>query len=170
MVLRQKRADSFVSHAKLFAVGSWKPFLERKPHLWQAICEHGRKELSFEEKCLKWDFLLMVAMAWWAINSAKIEIPEGEFPNIADTLERQLANWNPRSVSGFSDLNKFIKGYEPQYQNLVDLREVTDFTKVLVGTWVVWNLTNKAKLDDEAEVASLLGNLVYKSIAGYWNV
>lgn len=151
-------------------MGSWKPFLDLKPHLWQAISERGHKELSFEEKCFKWDSLHIVAMSWWAVNSAKIELPEPDFREIADTLERQMADWNRGGIAGFSDLDKFIQGYEQQYRKMVEPREVIDFTKLLVGIWLLWNLTNKAKFNDEVALANMLGNLVYECVAGYWNV
>jgi len=111
----------------------------------------------------------MIAMTWWAVNSAKIELPEAEFRDIADTLERQMANWNPGSVAGFSDLNKFIQGYEHEYRKMVESREVFDFTKLLVGTWLRWNLTDKAKCEDVAELANMLGHLVYSCVGGFWS-
>jgi hypothetical protein len=166
--LRDK-AESFVAHAKLFALGSWKPFVELKPHLWQAISEDGRGELTFEQKCFKWDFLLMVAMAWWTVNSARIELPKSDFDSVADILEQRIAEWNRGTVPAFSDLNNFVCRYDSEYQKISDIQKVVDFTKLLVGTWVLWNLTNKARFEDEAALATMLGRLVHASVAGYWH-
>ena len=69
-------------------------------------------------------------------------------------------------INCFSDLNAFVQGYEAQYQKMTAPKEVLSFTKLIVGTWLLWNLTNKANLNDESELAGMLGETVLLSVAG----
>ncbi len=164
-----RKAESFVAHTKLCTLGSWKPVIENKPHLWQAISDNGCDALNFEQKCFKWDFMLMVAMAWWAVSSARIELPDSKFKSVALKIEQGIQNWNRGGISALEDLNKFICKYDSDYQNILDIKKIEDFTKILVGTWILWNLTNKNEFEDEADLAAMLGKLVHESVTGYWH-
>jgi hypothetical protein len=164
----ERRAQDVFDMIKLLAVGLWEPCAKLKPHLWEAVAERGKAPLTLDEKCFKWDFLHIVAMTWWAVNLAKVTLPPAEFKIVARSLEQQVGEWNPGAIAGFSDLNNFVRMYDSEFQKLTDLSEVIDFTKLVVGTWLLWNLTNKAKFSDEAELAGMLGHTVYSSVAGCW--
>jgi len=162
----KEKAKAFIGHAKVHSVGSWKPFRELRPHLWDAIRSPGKDTLSFEEKCFAWDFLHVVAMTWLAVNSAKLELPETDFIEVSNILEKETRSWNHGASIGFFDLDKFIQEYMPKYKD--SIKPPHDLLNFTIGTWLLWNLTNKAPLKDSAELANMLGNNVHASIAGYW--
>jgi hypothetical protein len=143
--------------------------MKAKPHLWDAIAEAGGSELTFDQKAFKWDFLHVVAMMWWAVSQAKSSLPEPDFEQVTELLETQLTQWNAGAVGSLSDLNGFIKSYEAQYQSITEVDEVVRFTEIAVGGWLLWNLTNMARLADEADVAYMLGHAVYRCVDGYWD-
>ena len=151
------------------AAGLRKPSAEAKPHLWEAVAEAEPSELTFDQKAFKWDFLHVVAMTWWAVSQARSSLPASDFEQVTELLEKQLAQWNAGAVAGLSDLNDFIKSYESQYQSMTEADEVVRFTEMVVGGWLLWNLTNKAALADEAEIAYMLGHAVYRCVNGYWD-
>jgi len=162
------RARQVSNMVKLSAMGLWEPYITLKPHLWEAVAERGIESLTFNEKCFKWDFLHIVAMTWWAVNLAKLNLPQAKFTKAARCLEEQSGQWNVGVIPCFSDLNSFIQRYEQQYQKMTAPKEVLEFTKLIVGTWLLWNLTNKANFNDETELAGMLGHTVYECVAGCW--
>ena len=168
MKSREQMAEEFVELANVFAMGTWKPFVQDHPHLWQAIKEAGRGELTFEQKVFKWDFLLMVAMAWWSVNAARLKFPKSEFEKVADIIERHIAEWNRGTVPAYADLNQFVCRYKTEYVKISDPDRLVGFMKLLVGTWLLWNLTDKTKFKDEAQLATTLGAVAHECGAGYW--
>jgi hypothetical protein len=162
------KAQAFLDHAKRCAIRVRKPAVEAKPHLWEAIAEAGASELTSDQKEFKWDFLHVVAMTWWAVSQARSSLAASDFEQVTELLEQQLSRWNAGAVAGLADLNEFIKAYGAQYQSMTEVDEVVRFTKMVVGGWLLWNLTDKATLADEAEIAYMLGHGVYRSVDGYW--
>jgi len=166
----QEQAAHFLGHAKLVAVGLWEPVSKQQPHLWQAIAERGRTHLTFDEKCFKWDFLHIVAMTWWAIQHATATLPPDEWELAAATLDVQVAEWNAGAHGALADLARFVSMHEQSVDSFADVPAAVAHTKRVVGTWLLWNLTNKATFADEAELASMLGHVVYQCVDGYWEL
>lgn len=157
----RERANTFNDLALSSARVSWEPNSKIAPHLIQSIREKGYDELSFEQKVFKWDFIQAVAMNWWAVTFAKLNLPSKEFSVVADILETKLTEWNNGTIGAFTDLNNFIKAYNADYEKITDIKEATDFTILLVGTWMLWNLTEKKSFNDEARLSRMLGQAAY---------
>ena len=122
-----------------------------------------------DQKAIKWEFLHVVAMTWWAVSQARGSLPESDFEQVTEVLEQRLADWNADAVASLSDLNDFIGRYEAQYRSMTEVDEVVRFTKTAVGGWLLWNLTNTATIADEAKIAYALGHAVHRCVDGYWD-
>jgi hypothetical protein len=155
----KEKAERLVAFVKILAISSWQPFLDKYPNVVEAMPN---------DKHFTWDFFNTIAMVWWAISEAKITLSKTEYPALIDIIEESLVRWHPKAIDAYKDLNKFICMYDKDFQSFTSIKETIDFTKSLVGTWLIWNITNKAKLEKEAEIASALGYLTYSVITGYW--
>ena len=164
----EKKAETFLTHAKAVVEGMSKPFFEAKPQLWAAIVGKSGKALKDDEKRARWRYYNLVAMTWWAVDGAKFSMPDEQFEAVTAVLERELLAWDPTALEALAELYKFIHGYDAAIEKLTDPEDNLGFLKQLIGTWVVWKLTDKAPLKDEASVASVLGGVVHGCAAGYW--
>lgn len=164
------KAEAFHGLALVAAIGACEPFSELKPQFWDMIAERGRPVLTEEEKLFKWRFLLVIGLTYWAINSARLSLPQNEFHLVRDILKSNLSGWNRGALPTFSDLIKFVASYDLELKKISNRTESMDFVKLLVGTWLLWNLTNKAKIPDEGQHASMLGAIVHGWTVGYWNL
>ncbi|TBR23563.1 hypothetical protein EPO15_05750 [bacterium] len=164
----EKRAEAFLTHAKAVVEGMSKPFFEAKPQLWAAIVGKGAKALGDDDKRSRWRYYNLIAMTWWAVDGAKFAMPDEQFEAVTAVLERQLLDWDATALDGLRELYKFIHGYDAAIDKLTDPEDNLGFLKQLIGTWVVWNLTGRAPLADEAGVAAVLGRVVHGCAAGYW--
>lgn len=168
MTAPEKKAEAFLTHAKAVVEGMSKPFFEAKPQLWKAIVGKCGKALGEADKKARWRYFNLIAMTWWAVDGAKFALPDEQFEAVTAVLERTLLDWDAAALDGLRELYKFIHGYDDAIDRLTDPDDNLGFLKQLVGTWVVWNLTAKAPLDDEAGVAAVLGRVVHGCAAGYW--
>lgn len=154
-----KKAKDIIQIARIFAIGSWDPIAKTYPELIQVIPE---------DKHSKWDFFMIVAMVWWAVSMLKLE-KKNESDGLCNIVESELTKWHPQGLGAFVDLNKFMTIYKKHYDTLTTPKEILDVSKLLCGTWITWNLTNKTKIKNEAEVSSALGHFVYGAVEGYWD-
>ncbi len=168
MTDQESRAEKFLTHAKAVVEGITKPFCEAKPQMWEAVVGPGGEALGEDEKKARWRYYNLVAMTWWAVDGAKFSMPDEAFEAVTAVLGRELLAWDPTALEALAELYKFIHGYDDAIEKLTDPEDNLGFLKQLIGTWVVWKLTDKAPLKDEASVASVLGRVVHGCAAGYW--
>lgn len=168
MTSPEQRAEAFLTHAKAVIEGMTKPFCEAKPQMWAAIVGPGGKPLDDDGKKARWRYYNLIAMTWWAVDGAKFAMPDEQFESVTAVLERVLLDWDPSALDGLRELYKFIHGYDTAIDKLTDPDDNLGFLKQLIGTWVVWKLTNKTPLEDEASVAAVLGRVMHGCAAGYW--
>lgn len=169
MAAPEQKAEMFLTHAGAVIEGMSKPFFGAKPQLWGAIVGKGKKALSEDEKRARWRYYNLIAMTWWAVDGAKFAMPDEQFEAVTAVLERVLLEWDASALDGLRELYKFIHGYDDAIDKLTDPDDNLGFLKQLIGTWVVWNLTAKAPLEDEAGVAAVLGRVMHGCAAGYWS-
>lgn len=158
--LLEKKAKELLSYANIFAIGIWEPF-QKYPDLINKI--PGNKHL-------KWDFYIKVAILWCAISEMKIQLSEHEYDKLSTIIEEQCIEWQPQSLVAIKDINNFLASYKNKLNEITSLEEAARFTRLLVGTWTVWNLTEKSKIQDEAEIAGAIGYVIHNSIKGYWTI
>lgn len=169
MTPAEKKAGTFLTHAKAVVEGMTKPFREAKPQLWGAIRGPKGKPLSEDDKLARWRYYNLIAMTWWGVDGAKFSMPDEQFEAVTAVLERSLVEWDPAALDGLAELYKFIHGYDDAIEKLTDPADNLGFLKQLIGTWVVWKLTDRAALEDEASVAAVLGGVAHGCAAGYWS-
>ena len=165
----ERRAEAFLTHAKAVVEGMTKPFGAAKPQMWAAIAGPDGKPLGEDERQARWRYYNLVAMTWWAVDGAKFSMPDETFEAVTAALERELLAWDQTALEALAELYKFIHGYDDALEKMTDPEDNLGFLKQLIGTWVVWKLTHKAPLEDEASVAAVLGGVVHGCAAGYWS-
>jgi glycerol kinase len=80
-------------------------------------------------------------------------------------VQRSLADWHPAAIAAYEDLHRFVIDKLPKGNDKAQRREILELS---VGTWIVWNVTDKAKLANEFEIISAVASLVAREFTGYW--
>lgn len=157
--MNNTKAKDLLSYSNIVAIGLWEPFNKKYPILINKISG---------DKLFKWDFFIKIAIIWCAVSEMKIYLPEKEWRELLKIIEEQTIKWNPVSTNAIKDLNNFMASYKNKIDDPSSLEEAMRFTRLLVGTWIIWNLTEKAKIQDEAEISNAIGTVIYNSVNGYW--
>ena len=163
-----EKADQFISYAKINAVGTWKPLKENSPHLIEAIKIPGQDKPTLEEMTNQWDFFYITAMAWWTLTQAKVDLEKNDAEVAFGVICENLESWDSNAFGAFMDLDEFTRKYDDEIEKITDPKEAINLMKLVVGTWFIWNITCKAPIEDEGQLAGTLGHLIHLQTYEYW--
>ena len=120
---RRKRARRVLSLAKLAAVGSLVPLMDRFPEMAEPITERGSA---------MWDFFATVAAVGSGMFLAYRDIPQREVAATEKAVATVLNEWDAQGNEAYLDLVRFVA------------RRVqggsTAEVDVAVGAWLMWNI------------------------------
>lgn len=155
----EKKSKELISFVNTIAIGLWSTFEEEYQDLLKNIS--GNKHF-------KWDFFIKIALIWCSVNEMKETLSEEECEKCYLIIEDSLIKWNTQSLSAIKDLNYFFVSYKNKIKSPDTLKKSIEISEVILGTWIVWNLTDKRDVQDEGLIANNIGKTVYNLIIGYW--
>ena len=151
----ETKTKVLVTHAATVAVTSRDSSCEFYPQL--------RRTARFH----MWDFFATVASVWVAYSQIDEDVEMSLRRSTKTTVQNALDEFHPSAFGALKDLDNLvlrILSREP------DITKRPTHTPLAVGTWFVWNLTNKQPIQDEPQIAGFLGRVVVQMINGYWRV
>ena len=154
-----RQAQVLVDTARLLAIPLQSEMLEKfYPDLsWL----EPRLELGpYEYLPENWEFSITVACVGTAlmIGSTRISLPYQ--PAVSQTVVKHLNSWNPHGHKALKDDDRFVteriavRGTEPH---------------TVIGEWVVRKVKKKPPNKKDLDAASLIGNFLIISYAGWWD-
>jgi len=150
-----ERGEQLPSAAKIVAVGSYVPLLDKHPIIGKIDPKH-------------WDFFLTIGGTFVAISQLNHEnIPKQDRESILDVITKKAVEAYPNSTNACEDCRSFFdrtcdrlekEGYDQQF-----------LSSDAIGTWVVWNLFgHKPENEDEINLIRPIGISLVASFISWW--
>ncbi|MCK9398711.1 MAG: hypothetical protein M0Q51_01790 [Bacteroidales bacterium] len=149
------RAEKLVSMAKLFAIGTQIPMLQRFPQLKNAV------------NIKNWDLMCTTCATFAAITRVGRFVKDRSVVEELDEIvSDKLKEFDLNGPGVFENLENFIIDIVKQKND-----EITpDLISGLAGAWIVWNLTDKKPIEDEKMLSYTLGNIFFTEFANYFGL
>ena len=102
---------------------------------------------------------------WTVYTRIGLDILEASLASIESIVRAQLHAWNPSGVAALKDLHGLIVRIASGEPDPSKSRALTPLSG---GTWLLWNLTDKQPIQDEAQIAGMPGYLFVSNFEPYW--
>lgn len=142
-----KKAEMLVDAAKIQAMGSYTPILDRIPLV-------GKIDPS------NWDFVLTVAGVFVAATRLNNLHPDTAKEDQAmEVVAAKLSSWHPNAICAFEDCKTL---FEREYDRLQAAGHERRFVASdALGIWIFWNLFEHApESDEECQAVRIIGGMV----------
>jgi hypothetical protein len=148
----EKRAAEFVDAARLFAVTSYKPVLDRFPEV-----------RVFSSRLEQWDFFMTVATMSSGVGALATQLPREEFTACMRRIQREMDGWDRPGFAALDDCMSFVnRSFE---EPSVDEHAAED----ALGLWFLWNMLGRAPEYEETRPARAIGTLASRFGRDYWS-
>jgi hypothetical protein len=154
-----ERAEKLVTAAKIQAVASFVPMLDKFPFLSKV-------------KPTDWDFFITVAGVFIASSILEqLRLDNKRKESLMDIVSNNLLEWNSDGIAAFDDC-KYL--FEKVHEELSVTAEYQKDNKFLaadsLGMWVTWNLLqHKPENNDEINFSRTIGLITIHAFSNWWS-
>ena len=132
----------------------------------ESVC-HFFPQLRAANRFQMWDFFATVLPVWAALDHIPLDVPEESRIRIESTVHSQLISWNPSGGHALKDLHLLVAKLAAGESDSTKKRELAPLSG---GTWLLWNLTDNASIQDESIIAATLGRIFVSEFSQYWAI
>ena len=151
----KSKAETLVSFASVMASGSKDSFCELHPQLRTASRIH------------MWDFFATVLQVWAALNHIPEDISEESRTRIESIVYSKLTSLHPSGIHALQDIRSLVNHFAKE---ISDAETKRDLAPMHGGTWLLWNLTERAPINRASGIAATLGKMFVSEFSQYWSV
>jgi hypothetical protein len=150
----KKQAQNLVQAAKLNAISTFTPLLERYPILEKADIKN-------------WDFILTVAGVFVAVARLSTLMGGSEQEqHLLQIITKAIEEWDRDGLAGFEDCQTFFVTESDRLQNIGWKREYLACDAI--GLWVFWNVLNRQPQIDEFNIIRTIGDMILIDFDNWW--
>ncbi len=151
----ERNAEELVRVSSLIAMGGRTEICKIYPQLGEA------------KRFGHWEFFATVLPIWTAFSRIGMDVQESLRSTVESIVLEKVQAWNSQGVAAMEDLTQFVVNMS-KHETEVERKQM--LTPLLGGTWVVWNVTDKEPIADEAGLVSTIGEFFVTKFGAYWQV